>query len=457
MKTRLLQVTSWLQASFWFLPGLLVLVCAALALGLIAIDERVTADWITKLPWIFSGGADGARGLLSAIASSIVTVTGVTFSITVVALTLAAQQYTPRLLREFTADRGNQLVLGTFLGTFIYSLLVLRTIRAEQFGDFVPHLAVTGAVALAIWSVALLIFFIHHVTLSLRPNSILAAITEQAQGLIDHLFPERLGASGLEVDAPVAGDPGGPGERVRARKSGYVQTVDSQRLLRIAEEHQLLLRMDVGVGEFVAANGPLLTVWPASAIKTEIEARLCGCFGVGPERTVQQDLEFAVLQIVDIAVKALSPGINDPTTAKNCLDYLGALLQQLGCREIPSRFRRGADGALRVIARGPDFEGVTCLALDEIRHYAEGTPGVTLHLIRTLARIAQALPQPERHRILRWQTDAVAESVEAAIPRSADLQLLREALQDARSHLLTGTLQLPGSREAPRSTFEPSR
>jgi len=435
MKTRLLQVSSWLQASFWFLPGLLVLMCAALALGLIEMDERVTAAWIIKLPWIFSGGAEGARGLLSAIASSIVTVTGVTFSITVVALTLAAQQYTPRLLREFTADRGNQLVLGTFLGTFVYSLLVLRTIRAEGFGDFVPHLAVTGGVALAIGSVALLIFFIHHVTLSLRPNSILAAITAQAEGLIDHLFPERLGADGEQADVPITSDPGEPGQHVRARRAGYVQTVDNQRLLRIAEENHLLVRMEVGVGEFVAADGPLLTVWPASASKRGLEAGLCGCFGVGSERTVQQDLEFAVLQIVDIAVKALSPGINDPTTAKNCLDYLGALLQQLGSREIPSRFRRGEDGTLRVIARGPDFDGVTRLALDDIRRYSEGTPGVTLHVIRTLAQTAAALERPERHPVLRQQIEAIAESAEASIRRSGDLQLVSEALQEARSHI----------------------
>ncbi|MGV3723876.1 MAG: DUF2254 domain-containing protein [Actinomycetota bacterium] len=431
MKLRAQQLATWLRSSFWFLPGSLVCLGALLAIGLVELEELVTASWVLELPWVFSGGADGARGLLSAIASSMVTVTGVTFSITVVALTLAAQQYTPRLLREFTADRGNQVVLGAFLATFVYALLVLRSIRAESFGAFVPHVAVTGAVVMALISVGLLVYFIHHVTASLRPDTILGAVTRQARALIDHLFPERLGERAPDHATSIETEPSGAGLTIPARHTGYVQAVDVERLMQIAESEDLLLRMEVHMGEFVFAGRPLLTLWPPERGQVKSQNTLCRCFAVGDVRTGEQDLEFAVVQIVDIAVKALSPGINDPTTANNCLDYLGDLLQHLGQRHVPSPNRSGKDGRLRVIATGTSFERVAGLALDEIRRYAEGSAGVTIHLLRTLERVSACLDQPDRVRVLREHVRRTSEGAEATIQRSADLAEVRHAVRNA--------------------------
>lgn len=431
MKLKARQFVSWLRASFWFLPGMLVCVGMLLAITLVELDEQVASTWVLELPWVFSGGAEGARGLLTAIASSMVTVTGVTFSITVVALTLAAQQYTPRLLREFTADRGNQVVLGAFLATYAYALLVLRAIRADGFGSFVPHLAVTGAVVLALTCVGLLVFFIHHATSMLRPDTILEAITRQAHTLIDRLFPVRVDGDADQMSPTVETAPTGSGIAVRSPHSGYIQDVDLNRLVQLAEQEDLVLRMEVSVGEFIFAGHPLLTLWPPRRERDALGDALCRCFGVGRVRTGEQDLELAVGQIVDIAVKALSPGINDPTTANTCLDFLGDVLQDLGKRQIPVPYRAGTDGRARVFTRDTGFEQVANLAFDEIRRYSEGVPGVTIHLLRTLANVGACLDLQDRLHVLREHVLRTAEGAEAAIQRSADIADVRLRVREA--------------------------
>lgn len=439
MKARFTRIAGGLRDSFWFVPALLVLAGIGLALGLIELDERAEPGWVATVPWIFGGGAEGARGLLSSIASSMITVTGVTFSITVVALTLAAQQYTPRVLREFTADRGNQVVLGTFLGTYAYALLVLRTIRKEEFGDFVPHIAVTGAVALALASVGLLVFFIHHVSSAIRPNSILSVVVAQGHGLIDHLFPQELGEGATEAQTSAARLPDEPGEVVGAPATGYLQAIDSDRLMRIAREHDLLVRMDAGIGDFLSQGAPLFAVWPSGRDGEAASSRLAACASVAPDRTIQQDLEFAFLQIVDIAVKALSPGINDPTTAKNCLDHLGDLLRHVGRRHIPSPFRTDEEGSLRVIACSPDFQRLADLAFDDIRRYAEGDTGVALHLLHTLRQVGAGLESEERRGHLRQHVLKIEEGAERAIHAPADLREVRHRVREVLEMLRTET------------------
>jgi uncharacterized membrane protein len=387
------------------------------------------------------------------------TVTGVTFSITIVTLTLASQQYTPRLLRHFTSDRGNQVVLGVFLATFIYSLLVLRTIGDTSNGEFVPHIAVTTGVVMGVGSLAVLIYFIHHVAASIQASTILARVGDATHALIDHLFPEPLGSGA---------DPGAVREQrvpekiaegavVPTRARGYVQAVDQDGLMRVAEEENLRVRLEHLIGDFVYENDALATVWPAERVGPALIDRLNRRFALGRDRTLQQDPEYGVIQLSDIAVKALSPGINDPTTAVTCLDTLGSILRHLAGREIPSPYRRDSAGTIRVIAPGTDFERMTGLALRPIRHYGENDASVTLRLVQVLTDIATAVPPgSDRRAVLRELLTEIDAGAERGLSSGAELARARRHIERAREIL--ADCPVPNSAQAePHPGSAPAR
>ncbi len=431
MKARLGKVMNALGASLWFLPSLLALLGIVAAFGLIELDRRLEPASSGVAALLFQGGPEGARAVLSAIASSMMTVTGVTFSITVVSLTLAAQQYTPRVLRQFAADRGNQVVLGTFIATFIYSLLVLRVVRADDAGRFVPHLAVTGGVLLAVASLALLIYFIHHVAAMIQPSNIIRRIAQTTLELIDNLFPEPLGEGAPLEEVPDEKIPDGLGRGVPIPmgQTGYLQAVDEDALMKLAREEDLLIRLERRVGDYVIRGMLLATVWPHQQARPDLVDCVNGCFAFGRDRTMQQDPEYGVLQLSDIGVKALSPGINDPTTAMTSLDFLGALLHQFGGRRIPSPYRKDEDGTLRVIARGTDFERMADLAFSQIRHYGEQDAEVTLQLLRTLCAIAPAVRyHPDRREVLRRHLEEVRAGMERSIQSPAKRRQVEQQL-----------------------------
>ena len=384
------------------------------------------------------------------------TVTGVTFSITVVALTLASQQYTPRVLRHFAADHGNQLVFGTFIGTFIYSLVVLRTVRADEAGRFVPHVAITGGVVLAVASLALLIYFIHHVAAMIQPSSIIERVSVATSKLIDHLFPEKLGTGATLAEAVTEGGPREPGQGIAVPSctTGYLQAVDLQGLMRLAREEDLLIRMERAVGDYIPCGAVLATVfWAQRRPRADLPECLNGCFAFGRDRTMQQDPEYGVVQLSDIGVKALSPGINDPTTAMTCLDFLGALLLQLGQRHIPSRFRKDEEGDLRVIARGTDFARMADLAFCQIRHYGEGDAEVTLHLVRTLTRLGAVLGHgPGQQAVIKAHLEEIQAGMERGIRSSMKRRQIEQHLDEAFTLLAA---EKPPREESPEQCWRP--
>lgn len=372
-----------LRSSLWFIPTLLVAGAVVLAVGLIEVDSpsncgRLAERW----PRLFGAGAEGSRGLLSAIASSMITVAGVTFSITVVALALASSQYTSRILRNFMRDRANQAVLGVFVGVFAYCLVVLRTIRGGEEGVFVPSLAVLVAVPLAFVAIGFLIYFIHHVAASIQASSIIEAVAGETLQAVDRLFPAEVGEAAVERvdngDGPdLAAQPWGT---IPARKTGYIQGVDADALFEVARERGTVLRMERGIGEFVIEASPLASVAGKESDEESVR-KLNAAYTVGPHRTVQQDAAYGIRQIVDVALKALSPGINDTTTAINCVDFLGAILARLATRSIETPYRSDG-GQLRVITRGPTFPGLLAEAFDQIRQNAEGNVAVLTAFFR---------------------------------------------------------------------------
>ena len=248
MMNKLKQIWSNLRSSFWFVPSLIVAVSIALAVVLVEAGSTGSYSdrWLASWPRLFGAGAAGARGMLSTIAGSMMTVVGVTFSMTLVTLALASSQYTSRILRNFMRDRVTQVVLGIFTGIFTYCLIVLRTIRGGEGSGFIPNLAVAFGVVLAIGGIGVLIFFIHHIAASIQASNIIASVADETMAAVDRLFPEKLG------NGPVDGDedqsplplPETSWQAVAARGNGYIQNVDNAALLRLAREHQTIVRME---------------------------------------------------------------------------------------------------------------------------------------------------------------------------------------------------------------------
>ncbi len=425
-----------LRSSFWFVPAMIVLGAVGLAAGLITLDVTVELHVDKRWPLIFGSGASGARGLLSSVAGSMITVAGVVFSITIVALSLTSSQYTSRILRNFMRDRMNQVVLGVFVGIFAYCLVVLRTIRGGDEGAFVPSLAVLGGLVLAFVGIGYLIFFIHHISMSIQASSIIAAAAGETIAAIDHLFPKELGDSADEDDDPSAALAESAWSIVASRKTGYIESIDEDALLAWARDRKTVLRMECGIGEFVVEGAPLVSVAGSGEPDEESAAELKAIYFIGRQRSLQQDAAFGIRQIVDIALKALSPGINDTTTATMCVDYLGAILARLAVRGIVNPHRLD-QGVLRVIARGPSFDSLLAEAFDQIRQNAGGNVAVLTRQLRALETIADQTANARRRQTLRQQADLISAAAECTIPSRHDSEGVKAA-SERLSLLLNG-------------------
>jgi uncharacterized membrane protein len=428
MKIR--QLAERLRQSLWFIPALGLLLAAITASAMLLLSQ-----WIASSnghpPIIFGGGPEGARGILQAIAGSVVTVAGVVFSITVVALQLTSTQYSPRVLRNFMRDRPTQLTLAVFMATIFYALLVLRTIRspsADGREPFVPGLAVTGAVLLVFVSLLMLVYFIHHIGTRIQVSSIIETVTEETIGTvgsIERLFePMR----GQDIGDELATD----GARaVRARRSGYLQYLDVGGLLRVAAEHDLRVAVLVPPGGWVQAGAPLFEVSAGDASEEELQDWLVGKAGLGSQRSMQQDVGFGVQQLVDIAVRALSPGINDPTTATQCIDRLTQVLVAVGGREPPPSVLADDAGVARLRLAFPGFADLLQQAVEQVRHYGAGAPVVVRHLALALRMIRQSVPR-RHHDAIRREVDRLEQDVAtlAAHDRREIEPYLRQAARE---------------------------
>lgn len=426
-----------MRSSFWFVPALMVVDAVVLAILLITLDMNVDLHLAARWPLLFGAGASGARGLLTTVAGSMITVAGVVFSITLVALSLTSSQYSSRVIRTFMRDRVNQWVLGVFLGIFAYCLVVLRTIRGGDEGAFVPALAVLTGLLLAFVGIAVLIHFIHHIATGIQASSIVATAAQETLAAVDHLFPEALGEDDDEGadDTLASAFAGRPWLAVPAGKTGYVETLDADALLDVARTLETLLRMEHGIGDFVVAGRPLVSLLDPGDLDEATTARLNAIYVISRRRTVEQDVAFGIRQLVDIAMKALSPGINDTTTAVMCVDYLAAILTRLASRRIAAPYWLD-QGVLRVIACGPSFERLLSESFDQIRQSAEGNVAVLLRLLGALQTIAGATPSLDRRWAIEQKVDAIAEAAERSIASPTDRDRLANRLMELREALV---------------------
>ena len=412
-----MSVLQQLRERFWFIPATLCVVAAVAAWLFVQIDERTGADGLGGVfdAVFYRVGESGSRDILGAIATSSLAVAGTTFSITMAVLALTSSSYGPRLVRNFMSDRGNQIVLGVYVATFLYSLLVLRTVRAVgDPGDpeaevFVPHLAVNVAVALAVLNVAVLIYFIHHISSSIQISSIASRVRQDLHRTVERLYPEDLGRGVDEVDDVDEDEvrlPDRLEERslaVRARGPGYVRFVRVDPLFEVACRHDVLIAMAVRPGDFVIEDQVLAHVHPAEDLGADgdgaddVAATIVDAVEVGSSRSPYQDVEFAVQQLTELAVRAVSPGTNDPFTAVNALDDLSSGLSMLAERQVPSPARLDEHGTLRVHAPAPDVVDLVSGVLDHVRWYAADQPPVVEGAFDLVERVGDA----SRHRAVR--------------------------------------------------------
>ncbi len=421
MRQRLVRLVDQLRGSFWFLPAVLLLAAAVLAWAALAADRAHDGSWGGLL---FNGGPEGARVLLGTIAGSMVTVGTTVFSITMVALTLASSQFGPRMLSNFVRDRGNQLTIGLFLAVFLYSLLVLRGVQDRVGG--VPNLAVSLAIVLAVTALMVLVYFIHHIATSIQVMNLVQVLANDLRAGLDSTIPDAGEQPPVVETRP---EQPAPGYAVLARSSGYVQYVDRSSLVRRAVERDLSVRLLVRPGRFVVEGTPLARAWTREGLAGDAEScdDLASLVAVGSRRSVAQDVEFPIRQLVEVGLRALSPGINDPTTASACINQLSVGLCRVADRPMPPDAHPDDDGFARVVQDAPlTWERLVGGAFDQIRQAAGDHVVVHLHLLEALATIAGCTTRHDRVAVVRRQGDLVWERAQQAVAQAADLEVVRE-------------------------------
>jgi uncharacterized membrane protein len=379
-----------LRANLWMLPALLVVAHS----GGLALPA-----------WVDTGDANAARTILTAIAAAVITVAGVVFSVTIVALTLASTQFGPRILRNFLRDRGTQATLGTFVATFVYSVLVLGSVSTRGSDPFVPHLSTAVALLLVLVDVVVLIYFIHHVTTSIQLNEVVFSIARDLGRAVDTL-------KGDEAPSPGSGDQveleelrrrlTRDGVEIPATTSGYLQAIGHDELVAMAAEADAVIELTYRPGHFVTIGHPLGRVWPGPAAPA-VARLLERAHVTGPHRTLYQDLQFAIDQLVEIAIRALSPAVNDTFTALSCIDWLGDGLARLSGKPLPDGVSRDSSGAIRLLVPPLGYGQLVNRAFDQIRQAGRGLPAVGIRQLDTLARIAEQTRSDDQRRVIARQ------------------------------------------------------
>jgi uncharacterized membrane protein len=424
-----------ITASLWLVPGLMIFAAVWLAFAMLYLDTAVPPQWLEPVRWFLRMGPQGARQVLATIAGSMITVASLVFSMTLVTLTLASSQLGPRLITRFMRDTVNQVVLGTFVATFVYALVVLETVAETEPDPFVPHLAVTVALILTLISLLWLIFFIHHVAISIQADSVIADVSDELSRAIAHRFPQ--------IEARGTGQPEtsfldrlakAPGV-VQSRESGYVQAIDGRALLRTAAARDLLIRVERRPGDFVIEGAPLLAIWPPERLSDELAAAVREPIVVGRTRTPTQDIDFAVSALVEIALRALSPGINDPQTALACIDRLAEALAEIMRLPEPPSLVQDDDGVLRLMVTPASFEAVAHAAFNPIREAGRADARVLRRLADVLTSLARFVRTEAQQAVLESQARTLEE-----VCRSAGLDDLRRQEVDASLQSLRAAL-----------------
>ncbi len=404
---RLRQLGHDLRSGLLFRPLVLTGVLALLALGLVELERRgVIARWRAG-GWFFANDPGAAQAVLAAIAGSMMSVVSIVYSVLVVALSLASVQFSPRILGNFIRDRASQHTLGVLIGTFAYCLLVMRSMSTTE--PWVPTWATATGLALGVVCIGFLIYFLHHIATNIQVANIIQRISDETEQVICEVYPSP-------AKAAVAEPRSAPVSVLEANRSGYLQLVDHEGLAALARHHRLTLVLRVEPGDYVARGDELARVLQRGSsgeLSQELRTRFGGAFDLGPTRTMQQDVAFGLRQLVDIALKAISPAVNDPSTATLCIDRLGSLLAELAPRRPGARTLLDGEDVL-VYAPQPNYTDLIDLAFNQLRQYGKGDLAVSIRIVHALARAGRACALVEHQQRVRHH----AELLRAALAES---------------------------------------
>ena len=438
MKQRLLHLTDRLRTSFWLIPAVMMATAILLAQILLSLDQTFSFDHLPGFRWLALRDHDSARALLSTIAGSTITVAGTVFSITTVALTLAANQFGPHLVRNFIRDRGTQVSLGIFLATFVYALMVMRGIEKSTVTSESQSLAVSMAILLALCCMGYLVYFIHNVAQSIQVDNITYSINRQFRRSLEHIYPpedsrdprnSRTDLRDLSLSDNFM--------RITPQTGGYVQLIDRDKLKHWATENNCCILLQCHPGSYLNHWSTMARVYdpPRDIDSGKIACEIQSAITIGSKPTAEQDIVFSIRQLAQIAVRALSPGVNDPYTAYSCIDRLidgiGVVVQR---PPLPNCFHDD-EQKLRLITSELDFADVLDAALDELREYGSQSAVVMRRLLDALNELAGICTRQEDKRALLHSLDRLAEDCENLIEDKFDTEAIQRKITRARNHL----------------------
>jgi uncharacterized membrane protein len=421
-------LTQWrrdeLRTNLWLVPTAEVLAATALFFATGAVDRAAYQGTIRLPAWVISGSADAARLVLASIAGAVITVVGIVFSITIVTLTLASTQFGPRMLGNFIRDRGTQLTLGTYVATFVYCILVLVSIGPGDRGDYVPHLSITMTFQLVLIDLAVLIYFIHHIATQIQLPQVIAGIAKDLAEAVAVQSADRPRSvartpeHGLSLEELLVRIESS-GSVIRTPKSGYLQFIRHQTLIRIAKDADAVIRLPYRPGHFLVEGRELASVWPPEAAE-RVAGYLSRAQATGPHRTLTQDVAFGVDQLVEIAIRALSPAVNDTFTALTCIDWLGDCLCKIAPVWTPTQIHRDHRGVIRVISDQVSYERLVQRAFEKIRQASRGMPAVMIRQLDALMTIMEQTTDLQRAQVLMDQAAMIHRANVESVPDVSD-------------------------------------
>lgn len=423
---KILFIWTELKATFWFIPVIIIMISIVLSIGLVYLDGLVDVSRVGLGRFFFVSSSDSARSILSTISGAMMGVAGTVFSITLVALTLASSQFGPRLIKNFMYDRLNQVVLGAYISTYLYCLLVLNAVQDANDYTFIPSISILVAILATIANIILLIIFIHQISVSLQADKVISNISGYISEQIETQFPEKVEETDLEdddnIDVFAATAVYHKRIALKSRKSGYLQYIERDALLEVLSKNNSLLKLHHRPGGHLVKGEELGLLYTNAELEKENIDRIFKQFEIGNIKTAQQDLEFSIHQMVEIAVRALSTGINDPFTAITCIDNLTAALSYLAQAKFPSKYLFDENENLRIVANTYEFEGILDAAFNQIRQFSGESPAVIIRLMEGLTTISKFTKNDAHKKAVIRHAQMVLNIGEQTIKEDNDLQ-----------------------------------
>ena len=416
-----------LNASFWFIPILMLFINIVAAIGLIYLDSRIQFS-DGALRYLLPASVDSARSILTIIAGAMIGVAGTVFSITLVVLTLASSQLGSRLVRNFMYDKLNQVVLGSYVSSFVYCLIILSSLKENESFHFVPAISVFVALASAIAGIILLIIFIHHVSMSIQSDKVISDISEALSKSIRKLFPEGIGHEEEKQASDIDSlqQKYALKQEVRSTRSGYLQSIDGQGLMNIAQDNDYIIILRNRPGDFLVKDMVLCEVLCKEECDKELQEKIQDDFNIGKIRTPLQDAEYSIHQMVEVAARALSPGVNDPYSAIACIDNLTSVMCYLTGVKFPSPYRYDKQDKLRVIAGIHSFSSMLNVAFNQLRQYAERNPSVMIRLMEATNTISTFAKNKNQQELILQHAEMIMKAAKKTFSEKRDLEDMKE-------------------------------